>query len=91
MKQPEVPWALILILLVGVSSAAWLIMVEGWSFEGAYGLIAIIAGGVALSMFGLLYWLLPSGDWYQAKKVMWRVARDDLRALITALKGTDKK
>jgi len=91
MKQPDVPWALILILLVGVSSAAWLILAEGWSFEDAYGVIAIIAGGVALSFFYLLYWRLPGTDWYQAKKLAWEVITGDCRALIAALKGLGKR
>lgn len=79
--EPSLPWSLILILLAGVGISAWLVFAQGWSVEGAYGVVALGFAGLVLLLGLALLGMTPRAQWPELKAIILKTWREDWRAI----------
>lgn len=80
-KEPQLSWTTILVVVAGVLAATGLIFGAGWSVVEAYTLVAVVAVVMVFLVVGVLLAIVPRSDWGAMMAEAKRVMRHDLRAL----------
>ena len=85
-KEPQLSWTTILVVVAGVLAATGLIFGAGWSVVEAYTLLAVVAVVMVVLVVGVLLAIVPRSDWGAMMAEAERVIREDFRALRVMLR-----
>lgn len=88
MSEPKLPWSVMVVVLAGVGSAAWLSLIENWTPWQAYGGVVLVTGGLCLGLVIVLCAMTPRREWPELMVLARKTFDEDWRAVRNLVRQT---